>query len=578
MMVITKADGENLHKAELARTQFQSALRLFPMPESEWRPRVYTCSSVDRTGLEGGVGRRGAVPRTHRAQRLLHAQPQPAEQILDVRDDQRDAAQRLLSRPARGSKRRSATASSGCSMRGSASSSRPRSCWTSISANAKHRKTRSMNLMKRSVAALAGAVCCLAAAACSDESTVPTPKPAAVVSQIRYVPAEGSDEDRTPLQFLYGEERRVRLMNSSRGTPKGHRQHDLRVRLRRRPGGSWAAAPHRARSCSTGEGAAPRSATSAAGRCVRCATTPADTTTRLPRTKGGASMSYHLIGDRCNLFRIAEYAGAEQGDARKRSEVRFEYGTQPNDVNLDLLRAAHRALHDPCCGRECLMPHGVGRPPATATCRRPPCATARPSPTVTRTTRRGGPCASRSAAGRRVRRMPASSGSGTSNTTTSTASESAVCRNAKSRNFAFARFRDSFIRRGRWSGCGRFPGLAVRRGRGCSAVRVRFSGLAVRRCAAVRRDLVIRRGRWPEPAVGRGRPERALRLLTRCRGRGMRRSGPRERCLGVAMRRQPLLRSRSIAASEGMPTAARSRMWVFALRIAEVSGSPGSIR
>ncbi len=52
MMVITKADGENLHKAELARTQFQSALRLFPMPESEWRPRVYTCSSVDRTGLE----------------------------------------------------------------------------------------------------------------------------------------------------------------------------------------------------------------------------------------------------------------------------------------------------------------------------------------------------------------------------------------------------------------------------------------------------------------------------------------------------------------------------------------------
>ena len=70
-----------------------------------------------------------------------------------------------------------------------------------------------MNLMKCSVAALAGAVCCLAAAACSDESTVPTPKPAAVVSQIRYVPAEGSDEDRTLLQFLYGEERRVRLMN-----------------------------------------------------------------------------------------------------------------------------------------------------------------------------------------------------------------------------------------------------------------------------------------------------------------------------------------------------------------------------
>ena len=52
LMVITKADGENIHKAELARTQFQSALRLFPVPESEWRPKVYTCSSVSGMGLE----------------------------------------------------------------------------------------------------------------------------------------------------------------------------------------------------------------------------------------------------------------------------------------------------------------------------------------------------------------------------------------------------------------------------------------------------------------------------------------------------------------------------------------------
>ena len=51
LMVITKADGENVHKAELARTQFQSALRLFPIPESGRRPKVYTCSSVERSGL-----------------------------------------------------------------------------------------------------------------------------------------------------------------------------------------------------------------------------------------------------------------------------------------------------------------------------------------------------------------------------------------------------------------------------------------------------------------------------------------------------------------------------------------------
>ena len=52
MMVITKADGENIHKAELARTQFQGALHLFPTPESAWRPKVYTCSAVAATGLE----------------------------------------------------------------------------------------------------------------------------------------------------------------------------------------------------------------------------------------------------------------------------------------------------------------------------------------------------------------------------------------------------------------------------------------------------------------------------------------------------------------------------------------------
>ncbi len=51
MMVITKADGENLRKAELARTQYRGALMLFPEPESGRRPEVYTCSSYDGTGL-----------------------------------------------------------------------------------------------------------------------------------------------------------------------------------------------------------------------------------------------------------------------------------------------------------------------------------------------------------------------------------------------------------------------------------------------------------------------------------------------------------------------------------------------
>jgi LAO/AO transport system kinase len=52
LMVITKADGENVHKAELARTQFQGALRLFPTPESQWKPLVYTSSALTGEGLE----------------------------------------------------------------------------------------------------------------------------------------------------------------------------------------------------------------------------------------------------------------------------------------------------------------------------------------------------------------------------------------------------------------------------------------------------------------------------------------------------------------------------------------------
>ncbi len=52
MMVVTKADGENKTKADVARSQYQSAMRLFPMPESQCRPNAYICSSLEKTGLE----------------------------------------------------------------------------------------------------------------------------------------------------------------------------------------------------------------------------------------------------------------------------------------------------------------------------------------------------------------------------------------------------------------------------------------------------------------------------------------------------------------------------------------------
>lgn len=51
LVAITKADGANIQKAELAKAHFVNALQLFPMPESQWRPRVYTTSATEGTGL-----------------------------------------------------------------------------------------------------------------------------------------------------------------------------------------------------------------------------------------------------------------------------------------------------------------------------------------------------------------------------------------------------------------------------------------------------------------------------------------------------------------------------------------------
>jgi len=47
-ILINKADGDNVQKANLAKTEYSNALHLFPPPESGWLPVVETCSS--RTG------------------------------------------------------------------------------------------------------------------------------------------------------------------------------------------------------------------------------------------------------------------------------------------------------------------------------------------------------------------------------------------------------------------------------------------------------------------------------------------------------------------------------------------------
>lgn len=51
MIAITKADGNNIEKANMARAEYQNALHLFPAAESGWTPRAVTCSSVTKNGI-----------------------------------------------------------------------------------------------------------------------------------------------------------------------------------------------------------------------------------------------------------------------------------------------------------------------------------------------------------------------------------------------------------------------------------------------------------------------------------------------------------------------------------------------
>ena len=51
LITITKADGGNVHKADLARIEYLNALHMFPATESGWVPDVLTCSSLKHTGI-----------------------------------------------------------------------------------------------------------------------------------------------------------------------------------------------------------------------------------------------------------------------------------------------------------------------------------------------------------------------------------------------------------------------------------------------------------------------------------------------------------------------------------------------
>lgn len=50
-ITVNKADGDNKHRAQVARTQLKSALHFFPLPESGWKPQALTCSALTGEGI-----------------------------------------------------------------------------------------------------------------------------------------------------------------------------------------------------------------------------------------------------------------------------------------------------------------------------------------------------------------------------------------------------------------------------------------------------------------------------------------------------------------------------------------------
>ena len=51
MLVINKADGDNIQKSQLAKRQYENALHIFPQSESGWSPVVTTASALKNIGI-----------------------------------------------------------------------------------------------------------------------------------------------------------------------------------------------------------------------------------------------------------------------------------------------------------------------------------------------------------------------------------------------------------------------------------------------------------------------------------------------------------------------------------------------
>lgn len=51
-ILINKSDGSNINKAAIAKSQIENALHYFPLKESQWLPKVLTCSALYNTSID----------------------------------------------------------------------------------------------------------------------------------------------------------------------------------------------------------------------------------------------------------------------------------------------------------------------------------------------------------------------------------------------------------------------------------------------------------------------------------------------------------------------------------------------
>lgn len=50
-LVINKADGDNIQRTKMARTEFERALHMYPPKENGWSPKVLICSALNEDGI-----------------------------------------------------------------------------------------------------------------------------------------------------------------------------------------------------------------------------------------------------------------------------------------------------------------------------------------------------------------------------------------------------------------------------------------------------------------------------------------------------------------------------------------------